>query len=51
MQLDRSTASLEPKLVGHHVHAPAAKTHPFSFQSQSLFNGRIAAQLDLTAGA
>jgi hypothetical protein len=39
----------ELELVRFHVHALPAEAHSFRFQAQPLFDGRIAAQLDLSA--
>ena len=34
-----------------HIHAPAAETHSLRLQSQSLFDSRVAAELDLATCA
>ena len=44
-----SSARREPEFVRFHVDATAAKSYPFGFQSESLFDGVIAPQLDFTA--
>jgi hypothetical protein len=43
-----AAASGEAELVAFHIDAPPAKHHPFGFQSQPLFNCRIASQFDLS---
>ena len=38
-------------LVRLHVHAPATKAHAFRLKPESLFNGMIAAEFDLSTCA
>jgi len=37
--------------VGFHVHAASSEAHTFSFQAQTLFDGRVPTELDLAARA
>lgn len=39
------------EFVRFHIHLAAAEAHAFGFEPESLFHGRIAAQLDLAASA
>src|ERR1700722_2797511 len=43
-----SARASELALAQLHVHSPPAEAHAFGFKPQSLFDGRIAAQFDLS---
>src|SRR5437867_1809645 len=44
-------SSRKYELMRLHVHAPPTKSNAFSFETQALFDGRVAAQFDLSTRA
>ncbi len=44
-------SSPKHELMRLHVHAPSTKSNAFSFEAQALFDGRVAAQFDLSTRA